>query len=77
MRDDEQKLDRRHRAADEAPYFAEISFPQNRLYVDPAFAHRKHVRLFLEIPVSAGKSAEVIVFRVSEGRAKHKEKIHK
>ncbi len=74
MRDDEQKLDMRHTAEDEAPYYAEISFPHIRLCVDPAFAHRKHVRLFLEIPTRVGKSAEAIVLRQGGGRAEHKEK---
>jgi len=74
MRDDEQKLDMRHIAEDEAAYRAEISFPNTRPCVDPAFAHRKHARLFLEIPVSTGKSAEAIVLRVVGGRAEHKEK---
>lgn len=77
MRDDEQKLDMRHMAADEASYRAEISFPHTRPCVDPAFAHRKHARLFLEIPALAGKSAEAIVLRLVEGRAKHKEKIRR
>ena len=72
MRDDEQKLDMRHPAADEAPCYAEISFPLIRPCVDSAFAHRKPARLFLEIPASVGKSAEAIV---SLGRrAEHKEK---
>lgn len=75
MRDDEQKLDMRHMAEDEAPYYAEISFPNTRLCVDPAFAHRKHARLFLEIPGLPGKSAEAIVLRTVGGRAEHKEKI--
>ena len=77
MRDDEQKLDMRHMAEDEASYFAEISFPHIRPCVDPAFSHRKHARLFLEVPVSAGKSAEAIVLRLVEGRAEHKEKIRR
>jgi len=77
MRHDEQKSDMRHRAEDEAPYVAEISFPENRLYVDPAWMHRKHARLFREIPTSVGKSAEAIVPGVSLGRAEHKEKARK
>jgi hypothetical protein len=46
-----------------------------RLCVDPAWVHRKHVRLFLEIPALAGKSAEAIV--LLGGRAEHKEKIRR
>lgn len=76
MRHDEQKPDMRHEAIDEAATLAEILFPQSRLCVDPAWMHRKHVRLFREIPwleISCGKSAEAIVPMVCSGRAEHKE----
>jgi len=76
MRHDEQKPDMRHEAKDEAATLAEILFPQSRLCVDPAWMHRKHDRLFREVPwheTGYGKSAEAIVLRLTSGRAEHKE----
>lgn len=67
MRHDEQKPDMRHRARGEAAILAETSFPKTRLYVNPAWMHRKPVRLFREIlrkvaeEVSRGHSTNRVV----------------
>jgi hypothetical protein len=77
MRHDEQKPDMRHGAIGEAAFLAETSFPTNRLYVDPAWVHRKHVCLSREIPPLGGKSAEAIVSRSDGRRAELKEKVRR